>query len=124
MTHALKTVVVLGASRNPERYSNRAVKMLKEQGYHTIPVNPVCDEIEGLKVVSNLTLIEEKVYALSIYLSPKKIKPLIESIISLKPERVIFNPGSESVEIEERLQESGIFYEEACTLVLLSTGQF
>lgn len=124
MTETLKTVVVLGASKNPERYSNRAVKLLKEKGYHTIPVNPAYGEIEGLKAVPDLTLIKEEVYALSVYLSPERTKPLIKSIISLKPKRVILNPGSESDELEQHLQENGIVYERACTLVLLSTGQF
>ena len=124
MTQPSKTVVVLGASKNPERYSNRAVKLLKEKGYRTLPVNPACNEIEGLKVVSNLVLIEEEVYALSVYLSPERTKPLTKSIISLKPKRVIFNPGSESDELEQNLQKNGISCERACTLVLLSTGQF
>jgi len=119
-----KTVVVLGASNNPERYSYRALKMLAENGYKTIPVHPHLKDIDGVEVKSSLGDINEDIYTLTLYVSPEKIIPLIADIIKLKPQRVILNPGTESKELKETLVKAAIPYIEACTLVLLRTGHF
>ena len=119
-----KNVAVLGASDNPERYSYKALKMLTEHGYNAIPVHPVLDEIEVIKVVKNLGDISENVYTLTVYVGPARISPLLEEIVKLKPERVILNPGTESEELKAALDKASIPYIEACTLVLLRTGQF
>jgi len=119
-----KTVVVLGASNNPERYSYKALKMLTEYGYRTIPVHPQLKEIDGVEVKNSLADIAEDVYTLSLYVGPEKIVPLIPEIIKLKPQRVILNPGTESGELKEALAKASIPYAEACTLILLKTGQF
>ena len=119
-----KNVAVLGASDNPERYSYKALKMLTEHGYNAIPVHPVLDEIEGIKVVKSLGDIRENVYTLTVYVGPARISPLVEEIVKLKPERVILNPGTESEELKTALDKASIPYIEACTLVLLRTGQF
>ena len=119
-----QTVVVLGASNKPDRYSNMAVRMLLSHGYKVIPVHPRLKEIEGLPVASRLEDIHEDVHSLSIYLGPDRSLELTDSILLLKPGRVIFNPGTESNEIEKKLKTHGIPYKKACTLVMLRTGQF
>ncbi len=117
-------VAVLGASSKPERYSNKAVKLLMEHQYSVIPVHPVIREIEGLKVFAGLNQIAEKIDTLTLYIGPAGVKPLIPEIIALNPGRVILNPGTESELLKEELHNAGIPYMEACTLVLLKTGQF
>ncbi|MCL2705098.1 MAG: CoA-binding protein [Spirochaetaceae bacterium] len=119
-----KTVVVLGASNNPERYSYKALKMLTEHGYKTIPVHPQLKDIDGVEVKSNLKDISEDVYTLTLYVGPEKVVSLIPDIVKLKPQRVILNPGTESEELKEALAKASIPYTEACTLILLKTGQF
>ena len=119
-----KTVVVLGASNNTERYSYKALKMLAEHGYKTIPVHPQLKEIDGIEVRSSLGDISEDVYTLTLYVGPDKIVPLIPDIVKLKPQRVIFNPGTESEELKKALTKASISFAEACTLILLKTGQF
>lgn len=57
-------------------------------------------------------------------MGPAKSDQMIEEIVALRPGRVIFNPGSENPRLEKKLEEAGIPFEEACTLVLLSTDQF
>ena len=47
-------VAVLGASRNRQRYANRAVRALQQHGYDVVPINPAHDEIEGLPVVPDV----------------------------------------------------------------------
>ncbi len=119
-----KTVVVLGASNNPERYSYKALKMLTECGYKVIPVHPQLKEIEGIEVKNSLGDIGEDVYTLTLYIGTEKVVPVIPEIVKLKPQRVILNPGTESKELKEALLKASIPYAEACTLILLKTGQF
>lgn len=117
-------VVVLGASPKANRYSNMAVRQLKKGGYNVIPVNPGHSSVEGLETVAHLSDIKEAVHTLTLYLNPAWSEKIEDEIINLKPGRVIFNPGTESHRLRESLDNSGIPYLEACTLVMLSTNQF
>ena len=119
-----QTVAVLGASQKPDRYSNRAVRMLKEHGHHVIPVHPKLETIENFPVVHELKDIQEPVDTLSLYVSPDRVDALIDQIVALKPGRVIFNPGTESKTAQERLTKAGIPFVQGCTLVMLQTAQF
>jgi predicted CoA-binding protein len=120
----MKRVVVLGASPKPDRYSNKAVKLLLEHGYSVVPVHPIANEIEGLPVAPDLSAVHGPTDTLTVYLSPAKAASLQSDILALKPGRVIFNPGTENPPLKAALEEAGIHTEEACTLVLLNTGQF
>lgn len=117
-------VVVLGASTNPDRYSNKCVKMLLEFGHEVVPVHPVAPEIEGLKVVPKLNQVTGKVDTLTLYLSPDTLTPMQADIINLNPGRIIFNPGTENPPLMQELRQHGLKVVEACTLVLLRTSQF
>ena len=117
-------VAILGASANPERYSNRALRMLLEYGHEAIPVHPALAEIEGIPVHPSLSQIEGPVDTLTLYVNPAVSEPLANDILALRPGRVIFNPGTESQALKEALESAGIPTQEACTLVLLSTDQF
>jgi len=119
-----QTVAVLGASHKPERYSNQAVRMLKEYGHTVIPVTPGRAVIEDLAVVPELGGIEQPVDTLTLYVGPERSAQLRDAILALKPGRVILNPGTESASLEQALTEAGIPWEHACTLVMLRTGQF
>ena len=119
-----ETVVVLGASANPQRYSNRAVRMLRDRGHEVIPVHPALDSVEGIPALPSLDGIQVPVDTVTVYVSPQHSKPMIESLKALQPERVIFNPGAESPKVEAALTAAGVRCVKACTLVLLGTGQF
>lgn len=118
------TVAVLGASPNPDRYSNKAVRLLREHGHRVIPVNPAQDEIEGLPASHALADIHEPVDTLTLYMAPRHLAAVSDQVLALRPRRVIFNPGTEDPSLQARLDAAGIAWEEACTLVLLRTGQF
>jgi predicted CoA-binding protein len=120
----VETVVVLGASNQPERYSYLAVQMLQEHGHTVIPVHPALSEILGLPVVAELGKITQPVDTLTLYLGPERLEKLIPVLVKLKPGRVIFNPGTESASVQSALDAASIPWLEACTLVLLRTGQF
>ena len=119
-----ESVVVLGASPKPARYSNKAVRLLLEHGHRVIPVHPAIEELEGLPVVASLEEIEGRVDTLTVYVSSDLSTPLLDAIVQLAPKRVIFNPGTENQPLLSALEQNGIETEEACTLVLLNTGQF
>lgn len=124
MSGNTQRVVVLGASHKPERYSNQAIRLLREHGHEVIPVNPRLDEAEGLKVAHSLDEIEGSVDTLTLYVGAERSNALVESILRLHPGRVIFNPGTENPELELQLSAASIPFEHACTLVLLRIGQF
>lgn len=119
-----KRVVVLGASPKEDRYSNRAVAMLREYGYEVIPVHPTAKEIHGLPVVPRLDQISSPVDTVTIYLNPTTSGELADSIFALQPRRIIFNPGTENPTLGAAATSRGIQVLHACTLVLLRSGQF
>jgi predicted CoA-binding protein len=123
MKNTPKTVV-LGASKKPERYSYKAVVKLREHGHEVIPVHPQFEEIEGIPVVKTIADIQDPVDTVTVYLSPGISAKMEADLLRLAPRRVIFNPGAENPELQKVLSDHGILVEEACTLVLLSTGQY
>ncbi len=121
-THA--RVAVLGASPKPERYSFKAVRLLKEYQYLPIPVHPTGHVVDGEKSVKSLDEITEPVDTLTMYVGPEISDKELDKILKLKPRRVIFNPGSENEALAAKLEEAGIEVIRACTLVMLRSDQF
>ncbi len=119
-----KTVVVLGASDKPERYSYKAFKMLQEYGHATLLVSPRLTQIDGVAVYPSLSAIEGPVDTVTVYVSAENSSLLQDQFLQLRPRRVLFNPGSENPSLSKVLINMGIEVEEACTLVLLRTNQF
>ncbi len=117
-------VVIVGASNNPERYSHKALISLRRHGHEVVPVHPRLTKIEGIAVVPDLSLISGSVDTVTMYVGSAISAGLSGKLTALKPRRVIFNPGAENAELVHALENSGIVCEEACTLVLLNTGQF
>jgi predicted CoA-binding protein len=117
-------VVIIGASDNPERYSHKALLLLRQHGHEVVPVHPKLSEIEGVPVVADLSAILGPVDTVTLYVGPTISLTFKDKLIALKPRRVIFNPGTENAPLQLTLTSAGIACEEACTLVLLHTGQF
>lgn len=118
-----KTTLVLGASVNTERYSNKAILKLRANKIEVFAVGAkkgtvldVAIEVEKLPFTAIDTV--------TLYLNPTRQKEYYEYILGLKPKRVIFNPGAENMEFVTLLQENNIETEVACTLVLLSINQY
>tara|TARA_B100000686_G_C15889906_1_gene525103 strand:+ start:122 stop:484 length:363 start_codon:yes stop_codon:yes gene_type:complete len=118
----MKTLVI-GASVNKERFSNKAILRLVEYGHEVYAIGNKKGKISNVLISTDFLKIEN-VHTVSIYLS-KKIQEIYYSyIVSLKPKRVLFNPGAENFEFSNILIKKQIYYENACTLVLLSTNQY
>src|SRR6478609_5094670 len=118
-----KKTLVLGASQNPSRYSFLAINRLRQKGHPVVAIG----RREGS--VADVTLIKDKIAlndidTVTLYLNNKHQQEYHDYILSLKPKRIIFNPGAENPELEKLAEEHGIETMEACTLVLLSTVQF
>jgi uncharacterized protein len=119
-----KPTMILGASSKPDRYANKAQQLLKEHGHTTLPVNPAETEILGDPVIKNLSDYQGELDTVTVYLRPERLQPLVDELIAMKPKRVIFNPGTENSQLQSRIAAAGIEVEEACTLVLLRSGQY
>ena len=117
-------VAVLGASPKPARYANQCIRLLQHHGYKITPVHPRFALVEELPVTHSLAAITEPVHTLTLYVGPAHLEPQVDDIVRLGPGRVIFNPGTESRMVQERLSAAGIEWFAACTLVMLKTDQF
>lgn len=124
MTPAEHHVAVLGATPKPGRFANQVLQLLKEMGYQTTPIHPKFSEIEGLPVTQSLAEVQQAVDTLTLYVGPARLINMIDEIVALKPGRVIFNPGTESRELQQALSNASIEWFEACTLVMLKTDTF
>lgn len=120
----MENVAVIGASEKTDRYSNKAMRMLAEHGHNPIPVAPAKKTILERIAYSTLTDVPDKLDTVTLYLGPGRQAPVIDAVIARKPRRVIFNPGAENPEAYNQLKNAGIEVVEACTLVMLKTGQF
>src|ERR1700712_1071789 len=121
MSEAKKTVV-LGASSNPVRYSYLAVNKLRAFGHPVIAVGKKKEVVNGIDILDTPPA-ETGVDTVTLYLNPDRQKEYYGYILSLKPKRIIFNPGAENEELEKMAKDNGIKPVEACTLAMLSTGQ-
>ncbi len=117
------TTLVLGASLNTERYSNRAIKLLREHNHQVVAVGREAGKVLDVEIITDINA-EQKVDTVTMYLNPIHQNKYYNRIIEMKPRRIIFNPGAENPELKTLAEEKGIHTEEACTLVLLNTGQY
>ncbi|RMG79407.1 MAG: CoA-binding protein [Bacteroidetes bacterium] len=118
-----KKTLIIGASENPSRYSNIAARMLLEHGYPIELVGLREGNIQGHPIHKEHILFKD-IDTVTLYVGPKNQPVYYDYILALNPRRVIFNPGTYNPELKKMLEEKGIITEEACTLVLLSTGQY
>jgi predicted CoA-binding protein len=116
-----KKTVVIGASNNPSRYSYLAVNRLLQHGHDVVPVGIKKGSVAGLTIINDQPQISD-VHTITLYIRPEVQKSLYNYILSLKPQRIIFNPGTENDELEGLAKSKGIETIEACTLVMLSVG--
>ncbi|MDC1265419.1 CoA-binding protein [Flavobacteriaceae bacterium] len=118
-----KYTLVLGASLNPDRYSNRALHRLCANNIEVKAFGLKKGTVCGVDIDTEL-MPYKNIHTVTLYLNPKRQEPYYDYILGLNPTRVIFNPGTENPEFYKLLSELSIDYEAACTLVLLSTHQY
>lgn len=115
--------LVMGASPNPSRYSHMAVLRLLKHNHDVEAVGLRSGEIDGVKIQKGEPQISD-IHTITMYVGKRNQVPMYEYILSLKPKRVIFNPGAENPELEAKLSDQGTEVIRACTLVMLSSGEY
>lgn len=124
MSESKKTVII-GASNNPSRYAYLAAGMLVDYNHEFVPVGIKKGEVFGKNILDINSKPEvQDVDTVTLYIGPQHQREHYDYILSLKPKRVIFNPGTENSELEELVEATGAEAIEACTLVMLRTGQY
>jgi uncharacterized protein len=118
-----KKTLVLGASSNPERYSFLAINKLRTHHHPVVALGKKLSTVADVTVQTEPSPVKD-LDTVTMYLNPENQKNYYDFVISQHPRRVIFNPGAENPEFEKMLQDKGIETLEACTLVLLTTGQY
>ena len=118
-----KKTLVLGASLKSNKYSNFAIQKLVNNKVDTVAFGLKEGVVEEVTIKTEL-LPYTDIHTVTLYLNPKNQEAYYDYIVALNPKRVIFNPGTENPEFYKILKENNIAFEEACTLVLLSTNQY
>ncbi len=119
----MKKTLILGASSNPHRYSNKAANRLKAHGHEIVQLGNKISEAAGEKIETGKPEFKA-IDTVTLYVNPGIQKDYYQYLMELKPKRIIFNPGTENPELQELAQKNGIETIEACTLVMLSVGNF
>ncbi|OCX51285.1 CoA-binding protein [Mucilaginibacter sp. PPCGB 2223] len=120
---ANKKTLVLGATPDESRYANLASNRLAGRGHTIVNVGIKNGEVAGVPIEKPET-IHHDIDTVTLYVGPQNQPALYDYIFKTHPKRIIFNPGTENLELERMANERGIETLEACTLVLLSTGQY
>lgn len=117
-----KTTLVIGASEKTERYSNKAVRALRKHQHSVVALAKREGRVADVPIQTFFP--KDGIHTVTLYVGVAHQADYYEQIIALRPNRVIFNPGTENPEFAQKLEKSGIEAEEACTLVLLSIGNY
>ena len=119
----LKKTLVIGASENTDRYSNKAIHRLREKGHPVLAIGSKVGKVVDVAIITDHPDWKD-IHTVTLYLNPKIQQPYYDYIIGLKPKRLIFNPGAENVALEQLALAHGIEPINACTLVMLSIGNY
>jgi predicted CoA-binding protein len=119
----MKKTLILGATPFKDKYAYMATAKLAKAGHEVVPVGIRTGEIEGHVIIQGTPTVEN-VDTVTLYLNPERQAPLYDYILSLKPNRIIFNPGTENPELAQLAQDQKIETVEGCTLVMLSIGVY
>ncbi|MFH1681327.1 MAG: CoA-binding protein [Candidatus Eisenbacteria bacterium] len=114
-----KTIAIIGASANREKYGNKAVRAYVKQGYRVYPVTPNAPEVEGIPAFKSVRDIPGEVEIASLYVPPQVGVRLLEEIAKKKVREVYVNPGAESDELLERANELGLRAIVACSILAI-----
>ncbi len=118
-----KKTVVLGASDNPSRYSYLAINRLRSHNHPVVAIGKKTGQVADVNIIKDHTP-QTDVDTVTLYLNPKNQVEYYDYILNLNPKRIIFNPGTENDDLIKKAKENNIEPIIACTLVMLSTGQY
>lgn len=123
MSNVLKKTLVVGGSLKLHRFSNKAIRLLRSYGHPVVSVGLREGEVDGVRIEKGKPDFKN-VHTVTLYLGPQNQPEFYDYLIGLKPERIIFNPGTENHEFEKKAKEKGIEVVKFCTLIMLNDGSF
>lgn len=118
-----KRTLIIGGSPNPERIAFKAIEKLVTNGHSVIAFGKKQGEVAGVKIHTDVIPVEN-IDTVSLYINPTHQKEYYDFIVNLNPKRILFSPGTENPEFYQLLEKNSIKFEEACTLVLLTLGEY
>lgn len=118
-----KKTLILGATPDPSRYAYLAANRLVRTGHPIVNVGIKKGEVAGVAIEKAET-VHDDIDTITLYVGPQNQPPLYDYILATNPKRIIFNPGTENAELRRMARERGIETLSACTLVMLSTGEY
>lgn len=118
-----KKTLVLGASMNPDRFSFKAINSLRMMGHDVVAIGRRPGRVNDVDIEVGKEPVDD-LDTITLYLNPDNQKPYYDYILKEHPKRIIFNPGSENKELAKMAEEKGISTMNACTLIMLNTGQY
>ncbi|WP_300666835.1 CoA-binding protein [Fluviicola sp.] len=119
----MKQTLVIGATTKEDRYANRAIRALRSHKHAVVAYGLKSGTVEDVEIETEWNP-DWDIETVTLYVNPQRLEEFRDKIIALKPKRVIFNPGTEHPEFIQELQENHIHPEIACTLVMLSIGNY
>ncbi|WP_092793644.1 CoA-binding protein [Algoriphagus hitonicola] len=120
-----KKTLIVGATTNPSRYAHYAASMFAEREMDFVPIGIKKGKVFGREILDLKTKPElSDIHTITLYIGPQHQEEWMDYLLSLNPKRIIFNPGTENPEFFNKAKEKGVYVVPACTLVMLSTGQF
>jgi uncharacterized protein len=120
---SVSKTLVLGASPNPSRFSNKAVRSLQRHDIPVVPVGIKKGEIGGITIVNDRPDYDD-IHTITMYIGPARQKDYYSWLLSLKPKRIIFNPGTINPEFMKMAEKEGIQVLDDCTLIMLNSGRY
>jgi uncharacterized protein len=117
------STLVLGASTNPERYAYKAIERLRATGHRVVAIGLRPGAVADVQINTGQPSLD-RIHTITLYLNAERQKEWYDYLLALHPKRIIFNPGTENSELRLLAENQGVICNEACTLVLLATGQY
>ena len=115
----MKTVAIIGASSNPNKFGNKAVRAFLRQGYTVYPVNPNEPEVEGLATFKSITDVPVRPHMVSVYVPPPVLVKLLPEIAAKSCDELWLNPGTESDAVLAEAERLGLNTIQACSIVAI-----
>jgi predicted CoA-binding protein len=111
------SVAIIGASNNPSKYGNKAVRAYLRQGWTVYPVNPQDGTVEGLPTYPSVEAVSAKVDRAALYVPPEVGKGLLPGIARKGISELFVNPGAESDALLAEADRLGLTVIQACAIV-------
>lgn len=118
-----KTTLVIGASEKPERFSNKAIRKLRNYGYEVRAIGLREGNVAGVQFQTGFPELKD-IHTVTLYVGPARQPGYYDYILGLNPMRIIFNPGTENIEFMKLAEEQGVEVITDCTLIMLDAETF